>query len=279
MKRPTNLLQLFALVLALCHFPAPAAGAGYGFESARAYLETRSRDMTDFENRFENDLFQNLDDANAINIKYATTPPEYALYRINLAKDIVASSKKPERLNALCQNFVFIDTAEKDYNAKIQAYNESIAEKFIQRETYQIMDDDALREVLVNYLATYNMIYGFKNLEALKVKIEKSVPYKTEDGDFAILYTVHVMEKGAGAAPKSPPAAEAAAPKAGTGADAVSSVEAAADAEAGADADVPPDVSDRLFLVTYRNGDIVNFEQATDDPADMAVLKLCGKGQ
>ena len=271
MKRPTNLLQLFALVLALCHFPAPAAGAGYGFESARAYLETRSRDMTDFQNRFENDLFQNLDDANAINIKYATTPPEYALYRINLAKDIVGSSKKPEKLNALCQNFIFIDTAEKDYNAKIQAYNESIAEKFIQRETYQLMDDDALREVLVNYLATYNMIYGFKNPETLKIKIEKSVPYKTEDSDFAILYTVHVIEKGTDAAPPSSPAADAAATEAGPA--------AGADAGAGADADVPPNVSDRLFLATYHNGEIVNFEQATDDPADLAVLKLCGKAQ
>ena len=65
MKRPTNLLQLFALALALCHFPVAAASAGYGFESAKAYLEARSRDMTDFQNRFENDLFQNLDDANA----------------------------------------------------------------------------------------------------------------------------------------------------------------------------------------------------------------------
>ena len=92
MKRPTNLLQLFALALALCHFPVAAAGAGYGFESAKAYLEARSRDMTDFQNRFENDLFQNLDDANAINIKYKTTPPEYALYRIDLAKSIESST-------------------------------------------------------------------------------------------------------------------------------------------------------------------------------------------
>ena len=269
MKRPTNLLQLFALALALCHFPVAAAAAGYGFESAKAYLEARSRDMTDFQNRFENDLFQNLDDANAINIKYKTTPPEYALYRIDLAKNIEASSKKPEKLNALCQSFVFIDAAEKDYNAKIQTYNENMAEKFIQRDMYQLMDDDALREVLVNYLATYNMIYGFKNPEALKIKIEKSVPYKTEDGDFGVLYTVHVIEKDADAAPKSSSEADAAAteagPDAGPGAD--------------ADADVPPNVSDRLFLASYHNGEIVNFEQATDDPADLAVLKLCGKAR
>ena len=248
MKRPTILLQLFAL-LALCHVPvaAAAAGAGYGFESAKAYLEARNRDMTDFQNRFENDQFQNLDDANAINIKYKTIPPDYVLYRLNLAKEIEASGKKPEKRTALCQNFIFIDAAEKDFNAKIQAYNENMAEKFIQREMYQLMDDDALREVLVGYIVANNFIYGFKNPEGLKIKIEKSVPYKTADGDFGVLYTVHVIEKDTVA-----DAAQNSAPDSGT---------------------------IRFYEASHYHGEIVNFEQATDDPADLAVLKLCGKAQ
>ena len=246
MKRPTILLQLFAL-LALCHVPVAAAGAGNGFESAKAYLEARNRDMADFQNRFENDQFQNLDDANAINIKYKTIPPNYVLYRLNLAKEIEASGKKPEKRTALCQNFIFIDAAEKDFNAKIQTYNENMAEKFIQRDMYQLMDDDALREVLVGYIATNNFIYGFKNPDALRIKIEKSVPYKTADGDFGVLYTVHVIEKdtAADAAPNS-------APDSGT---------------------------IRFYEASHYHGEIVNFEQATDDPADLAVLKLCGKAQ
>lgn len=253
MKRPTNLLQLFALLLALCHLPVVATGAGYGFETAKAYLEARSRDMTDFQNRFENDLFQNLDDANAINIKYKTIPADYVLYRLNLAKEIEASGKKPEKRTALCQNFIFIDAAEKDFNAKIQAYNENMAEKFIQREMYQLMDDDALREVLVGYLATNNFIYGFKNPETLKIKIEKSVPYKTADGDFGVLYTVHVIEKDAAA-------------------------DAAADSAPNFSASSGPDSATiRFYEASHYHGEIVNFEQATDDPADLAVLKLCGK--
>lgn len=259
MKRPTNLLQLFALLMALCHVPVAAAGAGYGFESAKAYLEARGRDMTDFQNRFENDLLQNLDDANAINIKYKTIPSEYVLYRLNLAKEIEASGKKPEKRTSLCQNFIFIDAAEKDFNAKIQAYNENMAEKFIQRELYQVMDDDALREVLVGYLATNSFIYGFKNPETLKTKIEKSVPYKMADGDFGVLYTVHVIEKDATAG-------------------SAASTTANATNDNGAD-DAAPDASDKLFQALYYHGEIVNFDQATDDPADMAVLKLCGKAQ
>lgn len=246
MKRPTILLQLFAL-LALCHVPVAAAGAGYGFESAKAYLEARNRDMADFQNRFENDQFQNLDDANAINIKYKTIPPDYVLYRLNLAKEIEASGKKPEKRTALCQNFIFIDAAEKDFNAKIQTYNENMAEKFIQRDMYQLMDDDALREVLVGYIATNNFIYGFKNPDALRIKIEKSVPYKTADGDFGVLYTVHVIEKDTVA-----DAAQNSAPDSGT---------------------------IRFYEASHYHGEIVNFEQATDDPADLAVLKLCGKAQ
>ena len=242
MKRPTILLQLFAL-LALCHVPVAAAGAGYGFESAKAYLEARNRDMADFQNRFENDQFQNLDDANAINIKYKTIPPDYVLYRLNLAKEIEASGKKPEKRTALCQNFIFIDAAEKNFNAKIQTYNENMAEKFIQRDMYQLMDDDALREVLVGYLTTNNFIYGFKNPETLKIKIEKSVPYKTSEGDFGVLYTVHVIEK-----------------------------DAAADS-------APDSAPDRLYEASHYHGEIVNFDPATDDAADLAVLKLCGKGQ
>ena len=250
MKRPAILLQLFAL-LALFHVPVAATGAGYGFESAKAYLEARSRDMTDFQNRFENDQFQNLDDANAINIKYKTIPPDYVLYRLNLAKEIEASGKKPEKRTALCQNFIFIDVAEKDFNAKIQAYNENMAEKFIQREMYQLMDDDALREVLVSYLTTNNFIYGFKNPETLKIKIEKSVPYKTSEGDFGVLYTVHVIEKDA----------------------------AADSASDSATASAPESVPDRLYEASHYHGEIVNFDPATDDAADLAVLKLCGKVQ
>ena len=228
-----------------------AAGAGYGFDSAKAYLEARGRQMTEFQNRFDNDLFQSLDEANAINIKYKTSPPEYVLYRLNLAKEIVASSKKPEKLAALCQNFTFIDGAEKDYNAKISAYNENMAEKFIPREAYQLMDDDALREVLVGYLTTNNFIYGFKNPETLKIKIEKSVPYKTSEGDFGVLYTVQVIEKDA-AADSAPDSATASAPES---------------------------VPDRLYEASHYHGEIVNFDPATDDAADLAVLKLCGKGQ
>ena len=250
MKRPTILLQLFAL-LALCHVPVAAAGAGYGFESAKAYLEARNRDMADFQNRFENDQFQNLDDANAINIKYKTIPPDYVLYRLNLAKEIEASGKKPEKRTALCQNFIFIDAAEKNFNAKIQTYNENMAEKFIPREAYHVMDDDALREVLVGYLTTNNFIYGFKNPETLKIKIEKLVPYKTSEGDFGVLYTVQVIEKDA-AADSAPDSATASAPES---------------------------VPDRLYEASHYHGEIVNFDPATDDAADLAVLKLCGMVQ
>ena len=264
MKRPTNLLQLFALLLALCHVPVAAQAAGYGFDSAKAYLEARGRQMTEFQNRFDNDLFQSLDEANAINIKYKTSPPEYVLYRLNLAKEIEASSKKPEKLAALCQNFTFIDGAEKDYNAKISAYNENMAEKFIPREAYQLMDDDALREVLVAYLTTNNFIYGFKNPEALKVKIEKSVPYKTEEGDFGVLYTVHAVEKGAG----GPAQAAADATDAAAG--------SASDSKAGS---APGSSEDRLYQASLYHGEIITFEETTDDPADLAVLKLCGKAQ
>ena len=249
MKRPINLLQLVALLLALC--PVAVAAAGYGFETAKAYLEARSRDMTDFQNRFENDLFQNLDDANAINIKYKTIPQEYVLYRLNLAKEIEASGKKPEKRAALCESFSFIDAAEKDFNVKIQAYNENMAEKFIPREAYHVMDDDALREVLVGYLTTNNFIYGFKNPETLKIKIEKSVPYKTSEGDFGVLYTVQVIEKDA-AADSAPDSATASAPES---------------------------VPDRLYEASHYHGEIVNFDPATDDAADLAVLKLCGKVQ
>ena len=245
MKRSLLLLQLFALLVAMSHWQAASAasgetrGAGYGFDSAKAYLETRSRDMSDFQSRFDNDVFQNLDAANAINLKYKTTPPEYVLYRLDLAKAIEGNAKKPEKLDALCRQFVAIDAAEKDYAAKIAAYNENLAEKFIPRDQYQLMDDDALREVLVTYLAGNSMIYGFNNPESLRMRIDKAVPYKTEDGDFGVTYFVRIGDR-----------------------------------DSADDAD-----SDRLYQVAYVNGDIASFDPVADDAADLAVLKVCGKTQ
>ena len=117
------------------------------------------------------------------------------------------------------------------------------------------MDDDALREVLVNYIATYNVIYGFKKPELLKTRIEKSVPYKTEDGSFGVLYTVNII-------------------------DGDEATGAAASSAAGSDADqTAEETAGKLYLAAYHNGEIVNLEQATDDAADLAVLKLCSKGQ
>ena len=52
-----------------------AAGGAYGFEAAKAYLDMQGRDLADAQGKFENDLFQNLDEANAINIKYRALPP------------------------------------------------------------------------------------------------------------------------------------------------------------------------------------------------------------
>ena len=244
MKRSLLLLQLFAALLAVFYGLAALAAsgddrAGYDFAAAKAFLEARSRDMTDFQNRFDNDLFQNLDAANAITIKYKTTPPEYALYRLDLAQQIERSGKKPEKLSALCHNFVFMDAAEKDYAAKMQTYAENVAEKFIPRETYQVMDDDALREVLAAYLAANSMIYGFNTTESLRMHIEKSVPYKTAEGDLGVLYTVGISDR-----------------------------------DNADDADTA-----KMYLAAYCNGEIMSFEPIADDAADLAVLKACGKTQ
>lgn len=146
----------------------------YGFESAKAYLEMKGRDLTEAQGKFESDLFQNLDEANAINIKYRALPPNYVLYRLKLAENIEKNASKPDKLTAYCKEFLYIDNAERESADKFLAYNESMTEKFIPRDTYQVMDEDILRNVLVRYLETYSMVYGFKNPDSIRIRIEKS---------------------------------------------------------------------------------------------------------
>lgn len=233
---------------ALSPAPSPAlpsvppdvdAGDAYGFASAKAYLEMQSRDLADVMNRFDNDLFQDLDVANAVNIKYRSLPPNYVLYRLKLAENIEKNAGKPDRLATRCRQFLFIENAEKNNAAKFMAYNEAMTEKFIPRDAYQVMDEDALRNVLVKYLATYSMVYAFKNSDAIRIRIEKAIPYKNDEGDIGVLYSIGLDEKDA------------------------------------ADESAP----ERFFQVTYCNGDIVSFEPSANDPADVAVMKICSSRQ
>lgn len=211
------------------------AGGAYGFEAAKAYLDMQGRDLADAQGKFENDLFQNLDEANAINIKYRALPPNYVLYRLKLAENIEKNASKPDKLTAYCKEFLYIDNAERENADKFLTYNESMTEKFIPRDTYQVMDEDILRNVLVRYLETYSMVYGFKNPDSIRIRIEKAIPYKNAEADFGILYSIALTDKDE------------------------------------SDNSAP----EKMFQVSYCNGEIVSFEPSADDAADAAVLKIC----
>lgn len=211
------------------------AGGSYGFEAAKAYLEMQGRDLAEAQGKFENDLFQSLDEANAINIKYRALPPNYVLYRLKLAENIEKNASKPDKLTAYCKEFLYIDNAERENADKLLTYNESMTENFIPRDTYQVMDEDILRSVLVRYLETYSMVYGFKNPDSIRFRIEKAIPYKNAEGDFGILYSIALTEKDE------------------------------------SDDSAP----EKIFQVSYCNGEIVSFEASANDAADAAVLKIC----
>ena len=215
------------------------AGGAYGFESAKAYLEMQERDLADAQGRFEKDLFQNLDEANVINIKYRALPPNYVLYRLKLADNIEKNASKPDKQDAYCKEFLYIDNAERENADKFLTYNESMTEKFIPRDTYQVMDEDILRNVLVRYLETYSMVYGFKNPDSIRIRIEKAIPFKNAEGDFGILYSIALTEKD----------------------------------------DADDSASEKMFQVSYCNGEIVSFEPSANDAADAAVLKICKSRQ
>lgn len=212
------------------------AGGAYGFESAKAYLDMQSSDINEAKNSFDKDIFQNIDAANAINIKYKALPPNYILYRLKLAENIEKNAKNPDRLSVYCKQFQFISRAEKEIAQNFMAYNEAMTEKFIPRDTYQVMDDDGLRAALVKYLAAYSMIYGFNKPDAIRISIEKSVPYKNDEGDIGVLYSIGLDEKEA------------------------------------SDESSP----ERFFLLSYCNGEIVSLEPFGNDPADAAVARICG---
>lgn len=249
MKPSARFLHWCVILLILClgqrTFAASSsqedavAGGAYGFEAAKAYLEMQGRDLAEARGKFENDLFQNLDEANAINIKYGALPPNYVLYRLKLAENIEKYASKPDKLTAYCKEFLYIDNAEREIADKFLAYNESMTEKFIPRDTYQVVDEDILRNVLVRYLETYSMVYGFKNPDSIRIRIEKAIPYKNAEGDFGILYSIALTEKDE------------------------------------SDDSAP----EKMFQVSYCNGEIVSFEASANDAADTAVLTICKQRQ
>ena len=215
------------------------AGGAYGFESAKAYLEMQRRDLAEAQGKFENDLFQNLDEENAINIKNRALPPNFVLYRLKLAENIEKNASKPDRLTAYCKEFLYIDNAERENADKYLTYNESMTEKFIPRDTYQVMDEDILRNVLVRYLETYSMVYGFKKPDSIKIRIDKAIPYKNAEGDFGILYSIALTEND----------------------------------------ETDDSAPEKMFQISYCNGEIVSFEPSSNDAVDTAVLKICKSRQ
>ena len=156
-----------------------------------------------------------------------------------LAENIEKNAIKPDKLTTYCKEFLYIDNAERESADKFLAYNESMTEKFIPRDTYQVMDEDILRNVLVRYLETYSMVYGFKNPDSIRIRIEKSIPYKNAEGDFGILYSIALTGKD----------------------------------------DADDSAPEKMFQVSYCNGEIVCFEPSANDAADAAVLKICKSRQ
>ena len=75
------------------------------------------------------------------------------------------------------------------------AYNEILAERFIPRDLYQVMDDDALQAVLIRYLDANSMVYAYKNTDNIRIKIENSVPYKNDEGAIGVMYYITLTKK------------------------------------------------------------------------------------
>lgn len=237
MKQKLRIL-LILFVIAGVNYPDVASAAddeSFDFTVAKKFIETRNADVSDFKKKLENDAFENLDQANAINMKYGNLPAGYVLYRLNLADNIRKNAGNKSRLAKYCDEFVFLDAAEKSYSDNIQSYNEGIAEKFISRDQYLVMGEDQLQKVLAGYLEDNSSIYGFSNPGSIKVSIDKAVPYKAEDGDFGVTYFVQIDSGDA----------------------------------SGDGAGYQP------FQLRYYHGEIISLEQITDDAADTAVLKLC----
>lgn len=245
MKPATRFLQWYLCVLSIfcgqwfCAESALASDDVYSFESARVYLDAQTRDLESFKDKFDGGQLQGLDEANAINIKYKAQPANYVLYRLNLAEKIKKNSGKQDKLTMHCREFLYIGNKEKENAAKFVAYNEALAEKFIPRDAYQVMDDDALRALLVRYLDANSAIYGFNNPDTILIRIENSIPYKNDEGDIGVSYSINLIDK------KSDDAS----------------------------------VQDKIFTVLYCNGEIVSFEPSINDPADAAVNKMCSSLQ
>lgn len=197
---PTKYYQWCICVLAVfcglgvCTGSALASDDAYSFKSVAAYLEAQSQELEIFKDKFDNGQLQTLDEANVINIRYKSQPAEYVLYRLNMAEKIKENFEKQDKRAMLCKEFLYIENKEHENAVKFLAYNEVLAEKFIPRDAYQVMDDDTLNSVVIRYLDANSVVYDYKKTDNVRVRIEKSIPYKNDEGDIGVMYYITMAE-------------------------------------------------------------------------------------
>ena len=182
-------------VLGVCTGSALASDDAYSFKSVTAYLEAQGQDLELFKDKFDNGQLQTLDEANVINIRYKSQPANYVLYRLNLAEKIKKNFEKQDKQAMLCKEFLYIENKERVNALKFLAYNEALAEKFIPRDAYQVMDDDTFTSVLIRYLDANSAVYDYKKTDNIHVRIENSMPYKNDEGDIGVMYYIAMSQK------------------------------------------------------------------------------------
>ena len=180
--------------LSVCTGSTLASGDAYSFKSVTAYLETQSQDLELFKDKFDSGQLQTLDEANVINIRYKSQPAEYVLYRLDLAEKTKENFEKQDKRAMLCKEFLYIENKERENAVKFLAYNEALAERFIPRDAYQVMDDDTLNSVLIRYLDANSVVYDYKKTDSIRIRIENSIPYKNDEGDIGVMYYITMAE-------------------------------------------------------------------------------------
>ena len=239
----TSFFIIFFIVIAFANSTVQAATSKsnetkpFTFQEAKTFLETKANELENSQKKLAANEFENIDQANEVLIKYEKPSVKYVLFSLTLEESLAKSSINGNKsaLKDYCNKYKFITSSDDSFLSNSLDFKEKLSEKFIKKEDFQSFSEDELRKKIVDHVIALSILYGYRDPDSLKIRLDKVFSYKRSDGNYVATYLgMFNLKNGYGAY-----------------------------------------VGYKPFLAESYNGEVFEFKDLQEGSADQRVLNIC----